>query len=139
MGFDEILTRIREAQIEATRNAIRANTIIISDRLSKTKPFGLVYDTGNIYLFPPMILGMEIRVGKDLPEEYDFAICEVPETERERVRREAAEEARRKLIGGVIGMLNTYLEEIPLPERANKRKVRSFIRSIIRDLEEMRE
>ncbi len=140
MGFEEILTRIREAKIAASKTAIRANTIVISDRLSKTKPFALVCDnTNTIYNFPPMILGMEIRVSSDLPEEYDFAIFEAPETEREIIKREAAKEARRKLIGGVIGKLKACLEEIPLPKRATKRNVRNFIRSIIKDLEEMNE
>lgn len=138
MIINEIMTRMREAKIEATKNAIRANTIIISERLAKTKPFALVFDdTHMISNFPPMILGMEMRVTDELPQEYDFAITQAPETERERIRRDAAEKARRSTIGYVIGMLKLALQEIPLPERATKRNVESFLRSIIKDLEEM--
>lgn len=136
-GFYEILKRFKEAQQEAIRNGIRANTIVISERLSKTKPFCVISPYGTMHAFPPMILGMEMRVFDDLPDEYDFAILQVQETETERIKQEIANKTKRMIIGGIIGKLESALQEIPLPERATKQRVKRYIRNIINELEDM--
>ncbi len=106
--IEDIISRIREAQIEATKEGIRANTVFISEKLAKSKSFELAFGTGLICRFPPMILGMDMRVTDDLPEEYDFTICEADETAREREKRLAAAEERRK----IVDMLSKLIEKL---------------------------
>jgi len=137
MTFEEILKRIKEAQNQAIKEHIQANTIFISERLARLKPFALILDnTLTTRILPPMILGMEIKVTDELPEEYDFAITRVDETERERIKREGFNEAWRCAIGKTIGILMEAIEEIPLPERRTKRKVKAYIKQIVEDLNE---
>ena len=86
-GLIELYKAAMEAQKEALKNKIRANTILINKSLGIVKGFPIDYA-----LFPPMICGLEIKITDELPEEYSFAIVKSPTTLREeliaQVRRE---------------------------------------------------
>lgn len=89
MDIENIVRGIMEAQREALKEGIRANTVVISNRFAKIKSFAVGGWRGNkgTMTFPPMIAGLEAYFTDGLPEELAFAIMEKPgPTEIERLR-----------------------------------------------------
>lgn len=77
---------IWEAQLEATKNNIRANTVVISKRLAKVNRFVQTFDLGISYKeFPPLICGLEAYITDEMPDELGFGLLEAPTTQREQV------------------------------------------------------
>ena len=103
--LEKMVERIHEATAEATRRGIKANTILIGKNLAEVKPFGVRFLDGKIGICPPMICGLEVRVDTEgeLPDGYDFAILEAPETARERAERELVMKVQRELVMKVLG------------------------------------
>ena len=83
---------IAEAYKKALKEDIKANTVIIDEHFAKVNAFSFVFGRDVMHL-PPMICGLEIQVSDELPDGYDFAVLEVPETERELLVRKAKAEA----------------------------------------------
>ena len=106
---------IAEAYAKAWKEDIKANTVIIDEHFAKVNAFDFVLGRDVIHL-PPMICGLEVQVSDELPDGYDFAVLEVPETERERLIRKAKSEVAREIFEEIRkeyeldGM--TYLDEI---------------------------
>lgn len=115
-----LLEAIREAQKEALKRQIRANTIFINKSFAVTNQFAVAIGRRSGGIVPPMIMGMRmVLTENELPEEYAFAITEVDEaqlmteqekairrSEREKVLSEFAEKAK-----GYIKGLNCLLDE----------------------------
>lgn len=77
---------IWEAQLEATKNNIRANTVVISKRLAKVNRFVQTFDFGISYKeFPPLVCGLEAYITDEMPDELGFGLLEAPTTQREQV------------------------------------------------------
>lgn len=71
--MDNLMEELRKAQIEAEKQGIRANAIILSDKYHYIKEH-IIY--GNA-LMPPMLCGMRaVFDAEKLPEEYAFAIVD---------------------------------------------------------------
>ena len=81
----DFISAVKEAQDEAMKEGIRANTVMINSRLAKVKPFAVMLTPFLGAQVPPMICGLEAKLEDDLPEEFAFAIMEAPKTERERL------------------------------------------------------
>lgn len=87
---------LAEAKAKALKEGIKANTVIIDEHFAKVNAFDFVFGRVVMHL-PPMICGLEIQVSDELPDGYDFAVLEVPETERERLIKEAKAEVAREI------------------------------------------
>ena len=83
---------LAEAQAKALKEGIKANTVIIDEHFAKVNAFDFVFGRDVMHL-PPMICGLEVQISDELPDGYDFAVLEAPETERERLIRRARAEA----------------------------------------------
>ena len=71
-----ILELIEYARIEAVRNGIKANSIVINR--------GLVKVTGDYFMFPDMICGLKSYLtSTELPEDYAFAVLHDPNREKQ--------------------------------------------------------
>lgn len=92
----DFISAIKDAQDQAMKEGIRANTILINSRLVKTKPFMIMLTPFLGAEVPPMICGLETKLADDLPQEFAFAIMQAPQTERERLT-EKAESERKKI------------------------------------------
>ena len=67
----DIINHIMEAQIEATRRGIVANTVAINDRLYYSKLSHGCYDI-------PVVCGLKCIYTNELPEDTIFAVFEAP-------------------------------------------------------------
>lgn len=88
----DFISALKEAQDEAMKECIRANTIMLNSRLAKVKPFAAILTPFLGAQVPPMICGLEAKLADDLPEEFAFAIMQAPKTERERLIKSLTEE-----------------------------------------------
>lgn len=78
----DIYSRIRQAKIEAEKNFIEANTIIIDTEFARTN--NLFFSDGySIHEYPPMIFGLKVFYGKDLPNNADFIVTKSPKNKLE--------------------------------------------------------
>ena len=85
LGLGKSLTElIAEARIEALKEDIRANTVMISKRLAKVNRFVASFP-GTYAEFPPLICGLEAYVTDELPDEFAFGMVEATQTQREMV------------------------------------------------------
>ena len=96
--MDNILEAIKKARIEAIKQGIRANAIIISPEFHYIKEF-IVSENGRYNsLMPPMLCGMKAYIDSsgETPEEYAFAIVDSdpPATNEDRIREKVIEELR---------------------------------------------
>lgn len=57
-----------------------------------------------------MICGLEVRITDELPDRYDFALVEAPETERERIIRTAKDEVAREIFEEIELFLNKAID-----------------------------
>ena len=87
---------IFEAWREAIKEGIRANTVLINKHFAKVNgfPFAFMGRSGSL---PPMICGLEVHVTEELPDGYDFAVLEAPETEREKLIRQTRADTVKKM------------------------------------------
>lgn len=83
---------IFEARKTALKEEIRANTVLIDKTFAKVNDIHFLCGRDILHI-PPMICGLEVRLTDELPDGYDFALVEAPETERERIVRQAKSEA----------------------------------------------
>ena len=79
---------IAEAKKTAIKENIIANTVIINETFAKINDMGIVFGRSILHI-PPMICGLEVHISDELPDGYDFAVVRAPETERERIIRQA--------------------------------------------------
>lgn len=87
---------IWEAWREALKEGIRANTVLINKHFAKVNefPFAFMDRSGSL---PPMICGLEVHISNELPDGYDFAVLETPETEREKLIRQTRADTVKKM------------------------------------------
>ena len=71
-----IYEHIRKARIEAQRQFIAANTIIIDKEIAYTNNL-FVQDNNIIGEYPPMIFGMKVLYDNNLPNNANFVITNV--------------------------------------------------------------
>ena len=95
------LEAVREAYDFALQEGIRANTLLIDKNFAKVSGVHIMFQrdafgTHGVSL-PPMILGLEAHIAP-LPEGYGFAVTEVVQTDRDKLRAAAKEEGRREVI-----------------------------------------
>jgi hypothetical protein len=70
---------VRKAQIQATHEGIKANTIVINKNIVKVPSFVYSDGIGGVRITRDMVCGMNVVLTKDeLPENYSFAIFEGP-------------------------------------------------------------
>lgn len=113
------LEAIREAQKEAFKRQIRANTILINKSFAATNQFAIAVTSKfsgipptipTVGIVKPMIMGMEVEVTDEIPDEYAFAITEVDEaqlmTEQEKAIRQ---DERRKVAEKFAKEVREYL------------------------------
>lgn len=91
----EFIEKIQQAQVEAIKKGIKANTVIINDKIGYVKSFLL----GRNSIFPPMICGLEAEITDELPEYYDFLIYENPVTKMDRLISDIRKETAREILG----------------------------------------
>lgn len=80
-GREQFIELVRKAQIEAFKEGIKANTIVINENMVKVDsfPFSGIGGLG-LRFAPTMFCGMNVFLTKDeLPDGYSFAILEGPE------------------------------------------------------------
>lgn len=94
--FKGFADAVFEARNKALKEGIKANTVIIDEHFAKVNAFDFVFGRDVMHL-PPMICGLEVQISDELPDGYDFAVLEAPETERERLIRQAKSEAAREI------------------------------------------
>lgn len=70
-SISNIYEHIRKAKIQAEKDYIKANTIIIDKDIAKTN--NLFYNGG---MYPPMIMGLKVVYSKNLPDNVNFIISE---------------------------------------------------------------
>ena len=101
MNINELIDRINEAQALAYQQHIQANAIIINENFVRV-PEKLM---GNKE-YPPMICGLETHYTKaELPDNAMFAVCEVRETERGKVIRQAKMDLLHKIKDYIKGKI----------------------------------
>lgn len=81
MGSNEsFISLLRKTYIEAMREGIEANSIVINQNMVKVEEFGTVID-GHGIIVPTMFCGLNVYLTKDeLPEMYSFALVNGPES-----------------------------------------------------------
>ena len=97
---------IWDARQEAVKEGIKANTVIINKHFAKVNAHIFNFN-GSVLDMPPMICGLEVKLSEELPEGYDFALCEAYETERERLIRNAKAEVAREIFDEIASMIGS--------------------------------
>ena len=80
-----IYEHIRKARVEAQRQFIAANTIIIDREIAYTNNL-FVQDNNIISEYPPMIFGMKVLYDNNLPNNANFVITQTPKNKMERIQ-----------------------------------------------------
>ena len=80
-----IYEHIRKAKIEAQRQFIAANTIIIDKEIAYTNNL-FVQDNNIIGEYPPMIFGMKVLYDDNLPNNANFVITQTPKNKMEQIQ-----------------------------------------------------
>lgn len=96
--MDNILEAIKKARIEAIKQGIRANAIIISPEFHYIREFVVSENGRYANLMPPMLCGMKMYIDSagETPEEYAFAIVDSDPlaTNEDRIREKVIEDLR---------------------------------------------
>ena len=100
----DLLISIIKAKQLAETQAIRANAVVIREGSNAYEAYRKSYA---FQTSKPMILGLDVYIGKDLPEEYGFAVFEANRTRADL----EYEEVKQKVID--------ELRDMPLSELAN--------------------
>lgn len=78
-GWKKLMESIHAAMNEATKEGIKANTIIINENMVKIRLFIIphgMYAPASKFM-PPMICGLNVYfTANELPDGYSFAVCE---------------------------------------------------------------
>ena len=80
-----IYEHIRKARIEAQRQFIATNTIIIDKEIAYTNNL-FVQDNNIIGEYPPMIFGMKVLYDDNLPNNANFVITQTPKNKMEQIQ-----------------------------------------------------
>ena len=96
---------IIEARKVALKEEIRANTVLIDKTFAKVNDIHFVVGSDILHI-PPMICGLEVHLTDELPDGYDFAVVETPETVRDRIVRQAKSEVAREIFEEIEKILN---------------------------------
>ena len=80
--LEELYNKIKEAEKEAIKEGIEANTIFLNENFDKTKAFYnaiselYIGDDGcvGVLEYPPLILGKKVLLANFLPDKYSFAL-----------------------------------------------------------------
>lgn len=91
---------IFDAYKEAMKERIKANTVIINKHFAKVNAHIFNFN-GTVLNMPPMICGLEVKLTDELPEGYDFVLCEARETERDRLIAKAKAEVAREIFADI--------------------------------------
>lgn len=102
----DLISYIAEAYRRAMQEGIKANSIMINDRLVKTNSFVFRFCNGTVAQMPPMICGLEAHITDELPDEYAFAVLEKPQTERD----EIVEQTRKDTVREFVEKLKERME-----------------------------
>lgn len=102
---------LAKAYKKALKEDIKANTVIIDEHFAKVNAFDFVFGR-DVMSLPPMICGLEVQVSDELPDGYDFAVLEFPETERDRLVRKTRTEAIKEFAERLKPKLSYYDEYI---------------------------
>lgn len=131
--FKEYANLIYKAKNEAVKENIKANTVLINDKLAKSIGLNICFDDREYRMLPPMIFGMEIRSdnGELLPDGYAFALVEAIKTEREKLIKQTKLETEKKMLNEFKDVLtemyndhilkNIYEEKSEIFRSINKR------------------
>ena len=91
---NDIFEHIRKARLEAEKQMIETNMIIIDQDLAMTNEIYFMFND-NIRSIPPMIFGMEVKYQKNLTKDFgmNFIVTDGPtrDSELELLRKENAE------------------------------------------------
>lgn len=98
---------VAEARKVALQEQIKANTILIDEKFAKVNNLHFCWGR-TIMDLPPMICGLEIYLTDELPDGYNFALIEAPETERERIFRQAKSEAAKEIFEEIENILYKF-------------------------------
>lgn len=98
---------IFEAKKTALKEEIKANTVLIDKTFAKVNDILFVVGRDILHI-PPMICGLEVRLTDELPDGYDFALVEAPETEREKIIRTAKTEIASEIFEELEKWLGEY-------------------------------
>lgn len=99
---------ILEARKTALKENIKANTVLIDKTFAKVNDIHFVVGRDILHI-PPMICGLEVHLTDELPDGYDFALVEAPETERERIVRQAKNETAQEIIHNLTKQIYSML------------------------------
>ena len=110
-----------EAKKKALKEDIKANTVLLDKTFAKVNDIYFVVGRDILHI-PPMICGLEVRLTDELPDGYDFALIEAPETERDRIIRTAKSEVERlkDLNERYMSELSKASEQIAFMKRAKE-------------------
>lgn len=107
----DIIESMQRAKVEADKQKIRANAVIISPEFA--------YFGGDFEL-PDMILGMKCMISRELPDEYAFAIVDSPPpvTNKDKIKAEYLKELSELSLDDLV----KKVYGISLKERENNDK-----------------
>lgn len=84
--FDNIYEHILKAREEARKQLIEANTIIIDKYVARSN--NLFFQENNVIReCPPMIFGMKVYYGNNLPNNANFIITQTPKNKMEQINK----------------------------------------------------
>ena len=111
--MSDFIKGVREAVIEAEKHNIRANAVLINDKLlySKLCQVHTVNDSFASYVDAPMICGLRAFYSDELPEEMLFSVLEsnnLPPTAQEKLQ---YLEEENKRLREKLSKLSELLEE----------------------------
>ncbi len=97
----DLISYVAEANRRAMQEGIKANSIMINERLIKTKPFIRQLFNSVITQIPPMICGLEAYITKELLNDYAFAVLEKPQTERDKIVEQTKKDTVREFVSKI--------------------------------------
>lgn len=83
--MNNLIEHIRKAQVEALKQNIEANTIMIDKDIAYSNNL-MGFIGQSYYEFPPMIFGMKVLYKEELPNDAGFIITETPKNKMERIQ-----------------------------------------------------
>lgn len=104
----DLISYVAEANRRAMQEGIKANSIMINDRLVKTNSFVFRFCNGTVAQMPPMICGLEAHITDELPDEYAFAVLEKPQTERDKIVEQTRKDTVREFVGKIKELIHGF-------------------------------
>ena len=84
----EFIKIVKEAKQLAIKEGLKANVIFINEKFAKTPALTIPTSRSSFSCLPPMIMGLEVDIAKELPDNVLFAVTEVPETHTEKITKQ---------------------------------------------------